>query len=480
MSDTRHRPHPYMVIHNLRRFLALLIIPLVRGFVTALGGGFAAWLSGAWADILVLSLIFSLSLLQWVFCFYSCDRKGLYFARGVLIRKRMFIPMEKISTLSVVRPFYLRWLHVVRLRADTLAGPSDQEDFSLFVSQGESERILGVRKKELEEGRLTRQYRPRSLYVAALAAFSSSSFAGVFFLSTLISQTGQLLGNEFRDRLYGTFEHITQLLAFGLPPAAAALGYLLLFGWLIAFTVNFIRHKNFCLRRRADSVQVSGGIFTNRDYSVSVDQINYLDIRQSVLSFLLRFCSVHISAVGYAKRKEDVSSVVPAVRTRDVGKTLGMFFPEFVAQPRQVWHNPGALFKFIGDPSWGCVLIPLATLLLRWLFPDWGSFIGWVGFMLCFPAYWFLIVRLIDYFSAGIARDGDHFTLHYSEGYYLHTVVIPRSRIAYVCLRQSPIQSLDKKCDLLIYSYSEKKHRHHIRNLDRQTAVELFDLCPES
>lgn len=476
MEPYETHPHPFMVLHNLKRFLVVLIIPLIRGFILAIGGGLRAWLQGSWFDILVLAVIILASVAQWRACTYTFTSQGLCVRRGVLARRETQIPQQCIATLCAVRSFYLRPFGAVELRADTLAGSSRQADFSLFVSQGQAESILAGRQKSLSAGQLTRQYRPKSLYIAALAAFSSSSFAGIVFLATLISQTGQLLGNEFSDRIFGTFERVMQVLAFGIPPAAAALAFLLLFGWLIAFTINFIRHKNFCLRRQGGQILIRSGIFTTRDYSVKADKINFLDIRQSVLSWLFRFCTVQIHAVGFAKQKDDVTGVVPAVKVKDAPKTLNMFFPEFKPSPRQIRHNWGALFKFIGDPSWGCLLIPAATFLLRWLIPGWEDFIGWVGFMLCFPAYWFLIVRIIDYFSSGIAREGDLFTLHYSSGYYLHTIVVPRSKIAYICLRQSPIQYFDKKCDVLLYTYSEKKTKHHIRNVDRSAAIELFGL----
>jgi len=469
--------HPFAIFYNLRQFLWALVIPLVRGLVSALSaGGVASWLDGAWIDLVTLLAMLFFSLLLWMACSYEVDESGFLVRRGLIFRTSVFLPVKQVATLSTVYSFYLKPFGVVRLRADTLAGGREQADLSLFVSESEARAILDGRIDELKSGSLSRGYRPRSLYVAALAALSSSSFAGMIFLATLISHTGELLGAEFKNRVYGTFERVTQLLAFGIPPAAAAVGYLLLFGWLVAFSINFIRHKNLAVRRRGGALHIRGGVFTNREYVVAADQINYLDIRQTVLSFFLRFCTVHINAAGYSKYSDDVSGVIPAVRVRDAAKTLGLVFPEWKPVPRQLRHNWGALFKFIGDPSWGCVLIPAATFLLRWLLPSWKDFIGWVGFMFCFPAYWFLIIRLIDYFTSGIARDGDRLTLRYSSGYYLHTIILPIDRVAWVCLRQSPIQAMDKKCDVLIYSYAEHSTRHHIRNLDRQAVKDLLGL----
>lgn len=475
MQYEAHRTHPITIIYNLKRFLIVLLVPLFRGFFSALGGGFQAWLAGAWMDILVVSLMFALSGAQWFFCSYRCSKDGLLVVSGLVIRSRLFLPREKLATICAASLFFLRPFGAVRLRADTLAGGNSRSDLSLFVSKAQAQRLLQWLEGKSDE-RFERRYRPRSYYIVALAAFSSSSFAGILFVSTLISQSGQLLGQEFSDRLVGTFEQLSRLLAFGLPPAAAAVGYLLLLGWLLAFLTNFIRHKNFCLSRSGDFLSVTGGIFTSRSYKIAVDRVNYLDIRQSVLSCILRFCTVSVNAVGYQKHDDDVSGVIPAVKKRELGKTLLMFFPEFQPAPRALWHNPGALMKFVGDPAWSCILLPAATLLLRYIFPDWASFIGWVGFMLCFPAYWFLTVRLIDYRSSGIAREGDMLTLRYSSGYYLHTIVIPVDKICYVKLRQSPIQSFDKKCDVLLYSFSEGRHRHHIRNLDRAAVIELLGI----
>lgn len=475
-SEVWQRPHAFMILYNLKQFLFVLLLPLLRGFSSALQGGMQAWLSGAWLDILALLSMLLLSATQWFFCTYCIAPDTLRVRQGVLFRTSLFILRRQVSTVSATRLFYLRPIGAVRLRADTIAGGSKKADFSLFVSKAQAEHLLRWRADTAAGESALRQYRPHSLSVLALSVFSSSSFAGIFFLSTLISQSGQLLGREFSDRVMGTFENVSRLLAFGLPPAAAAVGYLLLFGWLIAFLINFLRHKNFCLRRRADSLQVTGGIFTIREYTMAVEKVNYLDIRQSVLSCILRFCTVSVNAVGYQKNRDDVSGVIPAVKKQELSKTLSMFFPEFRPIARQLRHNYGALFKFIGDASWGCVLIPAATLILRYFLPGWADFIGWVGFMLCFPAYWFLVVRLIDYFTSGLAREENMFTLRYSSGYYLHTVVIPLHKISYVKLRQSPIQSFDKKCDVLIYSFSEGRTRHHIRNLDRQAALTLFGL----
>lgn len=474
---THYRAHPVMIVEHLWRFFYLLIIPLVRGVTSTLQNGLSGWLAGAWLDLLVLAVIFALAVLRWYFFTIERRKEGLYQCSGVLWRTKIFIPQEHIDTLALVYPYYLKPFRAVRLRADTKAGGFDKADIKITMRRDDAQTLFAQRQAlDDDECYLTREYRPRGVYIAALSAILSNSLAGVIFFATFISQTGNLLGEEFENRIFGTFENFTRVMAFGLPPAAAAIAYLVLFGWLFTFLRNVIRHKNFCARRSAQMLEIVGGIFTNRQYSIAVEAINYVDIRQSVLTKLLGLYSVFIHAVGFGKAQDDVSALIPASRARDLMHHIGLLLPEFRLTKRQAKPNFGALFRFLNDAFWFCLLLPLATFIMAAVFTDWAEFIKWVGFMACLPAYLFLTVRIFDFASSGIGRHGKTYTLRYSSGFYLHTVIMPRDKVATITLRQSIFQKMDNKCDVLIYSISEKKRRHHIRNIDKTMAIEVLDL----
>lgn len=475
---TIYRAHPIMILEHLWRFFYLLIIPLVRGVTSALQHGLSGWLEGAWVDLLVLAAIFTLATLRWYFL--TCERRpeGLYQTSGLFMRAKTFIPQAHIDTLALTYPYYLKPFRAVRLRADTKAGSFDKADIKLTLRRDDAQAIFADRQSQDIAGYLTREYRPRGVYIAALSAVLSNSLAGVIFFAAFITQTGNLLGEEFENRLFGTFESFTRMMAFGIPPAAAAIAYLLMFGWLFTFLRNIIRHKNFCARRGAHLLEISGGIFTNRKYSVDVGAINYVDIRQSVLTRLLGLYSVFIHAVGFGKAKDDVSALIPASTSRDLMHHLGLLLPEFKLSRRQAKPNFGALFRFLNDAFWPCLLLPPTTFILSRIFEGWAEFIQWVGFMACLPAYLFLVVRILDFCSSGIGRHGKTYTLRYSSGFYIHNVIMPRDKVATITLRQSVFQKMDNKCDVLIFSISEKSRRHHIRNIDKTMAIEVLDLQP--
>lgn len=472
------RMHKINIIGGLSHFLYLLIIPMVRGFVLALrGGGITAWLAGAWFDVLVIVSIILLGFFRWYLTLYVYNEDGITISKGVFVKKQSFIPKSQVYCLSVVSPFYLKPFRAVKLRADTPAGSFRQADFILTVTKDEAWRMMGIRiHDETDSSFVVREYKPKNIHILALSLLTSNSFAGIVFLTTFISQSGQLLGEEFSNRIYGTFEKITRIMAFGIPPAAAFLAYLLLAGWAMNFLANLVRHKNFLVRRDCTSLYIRSGIFTNRKYDLYKKSLCFVDIRQSVLTKILGIYSIFIYAIGYGKDKSDVSVLVPASTKKELESSLELLLPEFKQSKRQLKPNMGAIFKFIIEPFWPCSLIPLATLFIGYKLPSWAQLIYFLGFMASVPSYWFLMVRLIDFFTSGISREGDVYTLRYSKGYYLHTVILPKEKITVVNVRQSILQKGDDKCDLVVYCYSELIKRHHCKNLDRKAVLELFEI----
>ena len=77
------RTHPISIAAFLYRFLFLLLIPVGRGFITALTGGLLAWLRGAWIDLIVVAVILALAYAKWDQFKYHMDSSGIYFTIGI-------------------------------------------------------------------------------------------------------------------------------------------------------------------------------------------------------------------------------------------------------------------------------------------------------------------------------------------------------------------------------------------------------------
>lgn len=470
-----HRAHPLTILANLWRVFYLIIIPVLRGFFYALQGDLSLWLRSAWVDILIFLAMLAIAVWRWLAVTYFFDDREFVLRLGWLVRRTYRINWNDITTVSALESFYLRPFRCAHLRADTIGGSAGKADFSILVWRDQAERIL--RRARIRDGeRHTRQYIPKTRSILSSALLTSNSLGGVVFIAAFISQTGRLLGNEFSSLLIGTFEEAARLLAFGIPPAAAALAYLLLAGWLMGFLLAFFRYKNFCVSRSQNGLRVRGGLLTHREYCIRYGDINFIDIRQSITTKVLRLYSLYISAVGYAKHKDDISCVILTENRKDFSLHRERIFPAFSPAPRQLGPKKTAVLRFVGPAVAFCLLLAAAVFLLIHRFPGWRDFIRFVGLMLMVPAVYFLLVRTVDFHTNGAAKNGKYYTLRYSLGFSLHTVVIPEDKIVSVELRQSPIQQFSGVCDLLVCTRAEARLVHRCRNLDKQRLTAMFRL----
>ena len=272
-SIKRFRPHPLYILSNLWRYLFILLLPLVRGLYYvvinsfSLTGGFqlavniSNWLQGAWVDVLSLLAFLSLGVLLWATFVVELTADGLLVRRGVFRREVSFLPSSQYYCVSLVAPLRLRVFGAQYLRVDTAGGNLTQADLLVMLRRRDCEQIIRMLQtpSTVTAPGHTRVYSPKNRYVFVLAMITSNSFAGMVLISTLITQMGSILGEQFSEMIYGTFENVARTLAFGVPPAAFALACVLLFGYLCAFAVSLLRHANFHVRRRKNLLRCGPG-----------------------------------------------------------------------------------------------------------------------------------------------------------------------------------------------------------------------------
>ena len=270
------RPHPLNILENTTKYFYLLLLPLLRGLLFS-RNGFYDWLSGAWFDLLIISAILLFAVLRWTFTRYACDRNGIYINRGVLATQKSYLPYRRLTMVYTEYPFYFRPFRVMRLKADTDGGYVHSTDFSVTVGKKEALRIFDLSQGVIRpaEG-IKKVYHPRWFYVAILSLITSNTLSGVIFASAFISQSGSILGKEFEERLMDQLTNLARILAFGLPPAAAFVAYVILGGWLISFLMNVLRHIRFHVTRQDNCLEIRTGVITPRSYSIQASHINLI------------------------------------------------------------------------------------------------------------------------------------------------------------------------------------------------------------
>ena len=457
------RPHPLFILTNLKRFLWLLIVPLGRGFISAVRGrSLVAYFEGFAFDIAVLGLMLLFSIADWYRFTYRATGEGIAFSRGVFDHRRAFIPVA--ATYTVEQPLSYRLVGAARLWADTPAGHYRKNDFYVIAHSRVALDLIG---RPTDRG-----HRPSSTEVAVMSFLASNSLAGILILMTAVRGVGQILGNEFRQVIFERFQQLSTVLAFGIPPAAVAIAYLLLGGWLLAFFYNFLRFWGFRADRQGEDLVIRTGLFSPQTQRIAAPSVGYLDVRRNLPCVLLRLFTVLVMAPGSSGKP---SVIVPAAGETATGQLVERLLPRLRPDTPQLRPMPNSWIRYYSEPVTHMLYILLPGVLLSLIFPDWQSVVIYLTAMAELVPIWGLAIRVADLHSAGAARGPDRLTIRYSSYFYLHTAVVSLDSVVSIKIRQSPLQRFYGTCDVQVTSCVEHRFTTHcLRNYRHSDILAFF------
>ena len=454
---------------------ALVLVPiLLKGLTVIVTLGVAVWLESTWMDLCFLAGVMGYTLLRWNALRYALDGEVLRMQEGIWFRKTTAIPADRISVVASVRPFLLRPFGVCLIEADTPAGSRRRADFRLYLSAADTRALVHTHSDGDIDLPEQQQYRPRNASVLLLSLFTSNSLMGLILLAAALQNLGDIVGEDLSHRLMTRLGALGEVLAFGVPPAAAMLALMAGLGWTAGFVSEFLRNKNFLTIRTGRVLEVHRGLLTRRSSLVQVERIRFVQLRETAAARLLGLGAVYLHAVGVTRQRENLLPVIPVVRARHLPELLQGLLPEFQPGPVTVRPAAGSLLRYIGPALAAMAGAVAGGWLLGQGWSEWKPLTLWLTLAALMPASWFFLVQVLDLHSAGIGYTNGDVTLKYSKGFYLHTVVIPGHNVVGLTLRQSLFQKRRGTCDLLLDSYSQGRRRHRVRNLDRKAVEQLL------
>ncbi len=471
----RLRQHPVNILQHIGRNLYLLLIPVIRG-ILYLNFDFYAWLKGAWLDILVVMFLLGIALYKWYSFTFILQRDGLLIEKGIFIKLRTYIPYQAFSLMNFEQPFYFLPFRAVKAFGVTDAFSFSKSDFTATVSISTAKRLRDKtsRHEDHTQPRYRRIYKPSHFHIALLSIFTSNSLTGIIFAATFIIQSGTIIGNQIKDLLLNTISEVANYLSLGLHPAAVFLSLILIGGYVLSVIRNLLRYIRFKISREENELTIFSGAVTQYNYTMPVRKINYIDIKQTLLTKFFGICSVFVHLIGYNKNKRELSVLIPPANKREALGTLRILLPEFQQGQVQTHPHIRTLSRFLIPPVSVVLCIPAVAFVLWLLFPDWLDLILFVAIMGELPALWWIAVKITAYFTNGLGISGDTLTLQYAFAFNFHTVIVPADRIVYVNLRQSIYQKMSSCCDIVVYTNSDFVRKHTIQNLPVEKAREIL------
>lgn len=463
------RQHKIAILKYTTRNFWLLLIPLLRGLVS-MKFDFYHWIKGAYLDIIVIGVIFGLAMLRWHFIRFEVKENEIFVSSGVFARQEYVLPYSCISCASAKRLFWFRPLKAVTvtLDSDSCVVPKKRckADVELIMNLNEYTKLYNKIPNELTKMKLS--YEASRSNLVLFSVLFSSTLSGVIFIGTFFIQGGRILDRKFEHRLLTAVDEFTKIIQgnFGsVTPISVAVTLVIVLGWLVSFVSNLLRHINFRVVRKGKNVLVENGLFSLWKYYVNISKVNCADLRQNLLMKICRVMSVHVNCTGYGKKRNEIPVFVPITTRKRVLSSMQQLLPEFTMSNITLKPRKMYFMAFLWVPLVMSTVIPAIGAVAIEIFPEWQGAIKFFALMAEIPSVYLLIVKFVSKFTTGVGIEANTITLKYCKNFYFHTIVVPKSRVAYVRLRQTFFQRRKGCCDVWVYTRGERAARHRVRGI---------------
>lgn len=459
------KAHPYTVLTYLSRFTYLLIIPLLQHLLFQ-PQTLAETIATVGVNILFVLLLVFTAVWEYRSIVYRFNPKGIYLRHGWLIKRTANVPQRCIQSVSVQKNIFPALFGAVKVHIDTPGSIKNRSDVSLCLSRRKTNQVTG---RLFDADDVTIVYKSPLFRVLVMAATWSNSFTGLLIFAPFINRVGTVLGEEFSARLYEGINLGVYLAAIGLPPAAAYVAGIFVFGYLVAYAVQVFRYGRFSVCRTGSRLIINRGLLSRNTFITETEHINAISARQSVLMLLFRLKSVYIHTIGSGKAKGDKSLLIAAQNSKTIDRVLFRLSGRSLSFEKGVTPPKRKLKSFLFLPC-VCLLCtaPAAFLLgALGLYMEILSLLLWLGVPLL--SVW-IMFRFAAYKKTALAWSKEAVMLCGFRRLNLTQNAVPFDKVQYIVIKQSVFQKFSSCCHVTCYIYSDHRQGFTVRNIDYNEA----------
>lgn len=455
--------HPISIIEDFLRYFLFAAIPLIGGLISAPINPFA-WSTAVWRSVIILALILSWAILSWYKTTFGFTDNAFIIKSGIFFKRLRYIPLNKISTVSLHNTILSSVTGSCRLSVDTLAGNIKNADVTIWINRSKAKNIAKRLSPNNPHAKFYK-YQISRLKILIMSATASNAAAGLLFAAPAINNMGELLGEQFSTRIYGAIDILSQAAAFGLPPAFAFIAWIFVAGWFI----SFIRTLQYCLRmstsRFGAIIHVNGGLFLPHTSTIDIRRVSAVDIRQTLTSHILNLYSVYLLSPGYGKQKGSSSVIFPCENLKGINEKLPVILPGFPIIKGDLHPARRTLYKFLLLPVNISAIAILLCVFLSIVFPHLMRIFILLTIVILIPCIWLAILSYIEWKQSNINLSGEYISLSCRKFFELHTLSVKKEHIV-LHITQSIFQLRDNTCNITIIIPYEKKLSFSIRHIN--------------
>ena len=493
MSDTRYKLHPVSAFINFMKSLKELIIPFIVIFGVNIfrDGGMSAMFSQGWIGLLPLLIglvvvLFSLiiGIIKWKRFVYWFEDGELRIEYGLFVKKKRYIPFERIQSLNYTEGIFHRPFNLVKVRVETAgSGKIGEAEAELTaINREDADRI----EKEMEHAKhrvvptmgpheaveesveetgaakkdLKTLYRMSMKELLILATTSGGIGVVISAVAVFLSQFSDLIPYET------IYEEVMLFLRFGYLIAALAVFAGLLVAWIISVILTVLANYQFTIQVDDDHIYITRGLLEKKKISVPFKRIQGIKVSRNPLRELFGYAVVTVeSAGGSMGGKDEKIRLFPLVKQAHMLPILAELFPDMQFQPELTKAPKRSVhFYYRLDFLW---LLPVIGLMSYFFFPY-----GLLSLLIVPPV---IAIGVWQHRTTGYALTGRQLTMEF-RGFSKHTFYVWKKRVQAVNVLQTYFQ---RKKDLASIQATIKSgmlgYSARINYMEKDDATRILD-----
>lgn len=468
-GETRVKTHPLMIFKFTKRYIYILLLPVIRSLLNYGTIGVLSRL--VIMECVMAFLILVVSVLRWLFFTVSFREDCVIVDSGIIIRRNAVMPVEKISVSYTERNLFLAMFGAVSARIDTDSGFKKKADFEIYFSKKNAALYESVIQPE-KRGAVC--YRSRFAMAVIMALANASALTGLIVLAPAVKRSGELLGNSIDNRLRDTLTFANALLGKIVPPAATVIAVIFVAGFGVSFLLTLFRYMPFKLFDSGEKITVEHGLMAHHRTVISRNAINAVIINIPPVMRAMRFCWVGVSAAGYGKKRGESEVVLPAVNLRQANDfQLGVF--DISTEDKYDLTCPKRTMKrTLFMPSLLLAVSIITELTLALMFEMFSGMIVLIMTFIQFIILYLISVR-VDYQKRGGVSIYDGVTMRSYKRLTIKKMRVKKDKTCMITLSQGPFERRYDVVRLAVTVRAEKPLTMKATNLDKAQTEKLID-----
>jgi putative membrane protein len=413
------RLHTIAIFVHIGKMMKRTIIPLI-GFAF-LGhkdeGGFLFTLI---ASVIVLFFTLIFSFISWMRYTYHLEGEELRIEYGVFIRKKRYIPFERIQSLDMTEGILHRLVGLVKIRVETAGGDHDdgaEADLSA-ISKKEALEIQKYFNSYKKSEQLEEEATPIFRITAAQLLLLSITSGGVgVIISAILAIFSQM--DEFipYKKWFGELEKVySESMMF----IAMLIFFGFLFIWIVALIATMLKYANFTVIKKDGDLTISQGLLEKRQMTIPINRIQSIRLSENPIRQMMGYAMVYVESAGGSVLDTKNSNVVlfPMVKRNQLASFIEPYLNEYKIPTNLKPLPKRALPRYILR-SW-YIVVPVVIISLFFL-KAWGS----LSFILLgIITFW----SFLKYKDAGWSLEHQQLSLRYRT-ILRHTVLMKKNKI---------------------------------------------------